>query len=137
MAIRFARGAALICAAVATAMPLHGAHAANDGNSLLKQCSTFSRIDSSEAGNPTGTELMSAGFCLGLMQGIRHTNRAYGVVSKTLFCEPEHGVTNGQAARVVTKYLQEHPEQLHESDSGLAMFALMEAFPCNNKSPAK
>jgi hypothetical protein len=49
---------------------------------------------------------------------------------KALFCTPESGITNDQAARVVVKYLREHPERLHEKESLLAMAAFAEAFPC-------
>jgi hypothetical protein len=36
----------------------------------------------------------------------------------------------GQLMRVVTKYLEEHPEQLHLAAAGLVYNALIEAFPC-------
>ena len=39
---------------------------------------------------------------------------------------------NGQAIRIFVKFLQEHPERLHEPESWLMMSALEEAFPCEN-----
>ena len=83
-----------------------------------------------------GTSFVSAiaqGFCFGMMQGITSTNKYYQVTlgkKRALFCTPEQNIKNGQAARIVLKYLKEHPEKLHENDSVLAIEAFMEAFPC-------
>ena len=44
-------------------------------------------------------------------------------------CTPK-GASLGQLARVVKKYLQDHPEFLHLDAGGLVYNALNEAFPC-------
>ena len=101
-----------------------------DGNKLLQDCGDFER--SVDGGNST-SNAMGIGFCLGLMHGITHSNALYQVMApgKELLCLPKSGVNNGQAARVVLRYLRDHPEQLHENDFILAMRALRDAFPCS------
>ena len=44
-------------------------------------------------------------------------------------CTPK-GASLGQLARVVKKFLQDHPESLHLDAGGLVYNALNEAFPC-------
>jgi hypothetical protein len=45
------------------------------------------------------------------------------------FCPPQ-GVTARQAERVVVRYLEAHPEQLHRDLNDLALMALDQAWPC-------
>ena len=47
-----------------------------------------------------------------------------------IYCVPPTGIENDQLVRVVKKYLDEHPEDLHQSARILILFALREAFPC-------
>lgn len=102
-----------------------------DGNELLSRCNAA--INSMD--NPSQlldvTDFMGVGFCTGLLQGMTNLNRVYEIElnKKALFCTP-NGITNGQTARIVVKYLKEHPEKLHENESVLAFLALQEAFPC-------
>jgi hypothetical protein len=67
-----------------------------------------------------------------MMQGMTNLNKIYEVWldKKALFCLPESGITNGEAARTVVKYLKNHPEKLHETDFILAFHALREVYPC-------
>ena len=61
-----------------------------------------------------------ASFCMGYIAG---------VVDSTLVCAPV-GAELGQLRRVTTKYLQDHPERLHELAADLVADALAQAFPC-------
>lgn len=45
-------------------------------------------------------------------------------------CYPGTGTTNIQKARIVVKYLLEHPDQLHLPASALTLIAYKAAFPC-------
>ncbi|MNR32810.1 hypothetical protein D3C85_1504300 [compost metagenome] len=45
-------------------------------------------------------------------------------------CLPANGVSNGQAARIVVKLMEEHPAQMSEDDGVLITVALRLAFPC-------
>src|SRR5690606_38968927 len=93
---------------------------ASDGNKLLQDCGDMERFV--DGGNST-SNLMGIGFCLGLMEGITNSNALYQVRApgKEFLCLPKGGVTNGQAARVVLRYLRDHPEQLHENAFVLAV----------------
>lgn len=104
-----------------------------DGNSLLKQCgglvAHLDRVDQ-EVSIPRASD---HGFCLRFMQGITQTNTLYQRLAgqQALFCLPGNGLQNGQAARIVVKYLRERPGDLHKHEFLLALGAFKEAFPCD------
>jgi hypothetical protein len=55
--------------------------------------------------------------------------------SQGLICLPkEKPQTVGQLARIVVKYLEDNPKQLHEPAASLATVALSKAFPCKGGS---
>jgi hypothetical protein len=121
---------------------LHTAAAApvRDGNALLRACTLAIRfIDTPE----TRTEaferphqVMEAGYCWGLLRGMANMNLLWQEHTKDTsmyFCLPPQSNT-GQWMRVVVKYLQAHPEQLHEEDIGLVSLAFTNAFPCLPKA---
>jgi hypothetical protein len=78
--------------------------------------------------------IADAGQCTGYVHGIEEMLRfieiRYGLTD-SLFCVPK-GVNLGQMARVVVKYLEDHPERLHETDINLVVDAFKLAFPCKN-----
>ena len=67
-----------------------------------------------------------------MMQGLTNLNKIYEVLLRdgALFCTPEQGVTNGEAARIVLKYLKDNPQKLDQNEVELAIQAFREAFPC-------
>lgn len=79
------------------------------------------------------------GECIGILQGVRTTMGLYEVggdlpqdnLLRT--CFPEAGISNGQAARIVTSYLKRNPADLHQDGVFLAIFAFLDAYP----SPCK
>ena len=103
------------------------------GNDLLEQCNTAIRFsDNGKLGEATASEAFRIGFCLGLVHGAVETIRAQQIgFGHTEFgCIPD-AIENGQAARIVVKYLKEHPDQLHQDDALLAISALRQAYPCS------
>jgi hypothetical protein len=99
-----------------------------DGNTLLPKCEDAVRI----ANDDTRGLDADASYCLGFLTGImsmtdevRRANSKY----TRLPCYPDGSMTAGQAARVVTKYLNSHPETLHRDAHALVVEALTEAFP--------
>jgi len=60
------------------------------------------------------------------------TGLADGLIVANRICVPDE-VTNGQTAAVVLKFLNDHPERLHERRRTLASEALIRAFPCKGK----
>ena len=86
-------------------------------------------------------ETTGGAYCLGFLQGTRLMNDylntpslKYGFLGAkyALFCQPKIS-TNAEAARIVVKYLRDHPERLHEDEFILALAALNAAFPCANE----
>ena len=47
-----------------------------------------------------------------------------------LYCPPSQGIAGDQIIRVVLKFLEDNPEQLHESARSNALIAFSRAFPC-------
>ncbi|TKB28059.1 hypothetical protein FCL47_00780 [Desulfopila sp. IMCC35006] len=108
---------------------------ADDGNDLLAQCSLAVNIMDGKKMTADMQGSIDAGnsmYCFGLLQGIISLNKLYEVSlrNKALFCTPNSDITNGEAARVVVKYLDEHPEVLHEPDFAVVINALVKAYPC-------
>jgi hypothetical protein len=68
-------------------------------------------------------------ICLGYVQGIADAVDTPNGLSGWRACRPE-GATRGQLQDVVTRWLDQHPEQRHYSAATLVAKALAEAFPC-------
>ncbi|MGH9878299.1 MAG: Rap1a/Tai family immunity protein [Nitrososphaerales archaeon] len=119
--------------AVALTGPLLGGMAAAetlDGNGFLKACRlTVKFIDDEPITEDRGLEV---GYCLGLIEGVRnsmillnpHLPKDYKV------CFPSSLITNRQAARIVVKYLDNHPAILDKDKTLLTMYAFADAYPC-------
>jgi hypothetical protein len=89
----------------------------DSGNSMLPHCKALVE------GKPPG---FWGGHCAGIID-------TWSFVSTSLpesdrFCAPN--VPPLQAQRVVVRWLETHPENLHLSFKGLALSALKEAWPC-------
>lgn len=103
-----------------------------DGNELLVQCQDVERLlDSNTLEKP-----FAVGVCLGLLRGVWSTMVILntGLDQGFRTCQPKTGIKGGQAARIVVRYLREHPEQLHEDAVFLSILAFQAAYPCS-KSP--
>lgn len=98
---------------------------ASGGNELLKWCKNASSDNAEVRGSFT------AGFCLGTMQTVGEllpfVNEGLDSVHKV--CPPS-AITNGQAAKIIVKYLQQNPEKLHLNGTALTIMALQNAYPC-------
>jgi hypothetical protein len=95
-------------------------------------------VDASDTGNDLASKcLMDEGdklnlmYCLGLVRGFAD---AWTVLSPTSFCLPKESTT-GQLVKVITKYMDEHPEGLHDSYGLQIVKALKKAFPCKETGP--
>lgn len=73
-------------------------------------------------------------FCLGYVSGIFSLANLFP--EPTGICIPE-AVTAGQAQKVVVKYLQDHPAELHQPRGFLTWWAMRDAFPCARKQTSK
>ncbi|MDO8888643.1 MAG: Rap1a/Tai family immunity protein [Hydrogenophaga sp.] len=122
-------GVALLCSV--------GSAAALDGNKLLTGCTAVVRF--LDAGNKglDDNEMMDSSLCLGMMEGVSHTVLTESFLAertqqKSLLatCLPSDGINNGQAARIVVRYLNQNPDKLHLSAAMLTLFAFKNSFPC-------
>ncbi len=104
---------------------------AGDGNDLIQNCKLAVAIEDRNSDSLSDTDWMKATHCLGLIDGVSGLNALYqGLKYRTTFCLPQNGLQSIQGARIVVKYLEEHPELLHKSDVELTALALQKAYPC-------
>jgi hypothetical protein len=104
-----------------SATPLR-AQNTQDGSYLLVSCQITIRVFENPDVALNKYEEWRDGFCRGIVEGVSDTS--------SLVCQ-EEGVVFGQEVRIVVKYLQDHPEQLHLKNTKLVEMALAKAFPCS------
>jgi hypothetical protein len=117
----------------------------NDGNRLLENCGALVRH--ADSGFTDSTNTFGSSWCLGYLSGFAEgfdsmamvsakTFADYQTMRSTYICFPD-GSTIGQYARVLVKFLKDHPERLHEDESVLVLAGLGQAFPCESKPSSK
>jgi len=150
---------------VTPASAQHANELPRDGNRLLDSCSVVVDVADNSAAlaalnNEQFAEKMSKfSWCAGYLQALQDASSMtqvhlaiIGAMGVTLegpdkqrmasfemlrgTCFPEKAPIL-QLARVLVKWLREHPARLHESVYGLANDAFKEAFPCAPVTPAK
>jgi hypothetical protein len=103
----------------------------HDGNALNEKCT--SALGNPE--HPTSMDGFNTGVCFGLVDGIKETMMLWNTVdsqhseSKFHGCIPTE-VTLEEAVKVVMKYLNDNPTQLHFRDVHLIYIALAKGYPC-------
>ena len=101
------------------------------GHELYQNCKES--IKASGRNIPPGTDMLSVGLCLGLIEGVKNTIAILqtGMSARdTQVCWPESGLTNGQGALIVINYLDRNPARLSKDQTGVVMLALKDAYPC-------
>jgi len=68
-------------------------------------------------------------FCTGYVAAMAHMQGLYRQNINAIG-RPPKGVTVGQNLKVITRYLEDHPAELHQPFILLAVRALNESFPC-------
>ena len=91
------------------------------GNDLVTEMVEYEKSD-----NDPSMSLFDGAAYLGYVIGVADTT------DSILWCGPEH-ITQGQIAKVVAKYLGNHPEKLHLSADSLVIESLKSAFPCKKQ----
>ncbi|PLU17990.1 hypothetical protein BMJ26_24930 [Sinorhizobium medicae] len=114
------------------ALALTQASHAADGSFLLNSCNEMLQATTvAEVGKLNAPDTLASGFCFGSMTTLQQLARLQwsGQDEPALgLCVPP-AVRTTQYARIVVKYLQAHPERLHDESSFLALTALREAYP--------
>ncbi len=101
----------------------------HDGNMLLNACTSALKEKLTD-----NSSVSDASWCIGYLQGIGSLKVYYDVMSRKggnrlFYCVPDN-VPVDQKIRVVVKFLNDHPERLHELAIVLTIEALQQAFPC-------
>lgn len=125
-----------VLAAVA-ALALSDPSRAETGAQLLEACRDLVaglHSDNATADGITVPSSFGSGQCMGAMQMLQTLgNIQFQGENKPALalCVPTE-VRSSQYARIVLKYLQDHPEALHQDGNYLAYLAINSAFPCKN-----
>ncbi|MGA7225461.1 MAG: Rap1a/Tai family immunity protein, partial [Candidatus Acidiferrales bacterium] len=93
-------------------------------------------VDNDTSADKPPVKSFDVGFCFGFIDGANSAHQVWAASDKTnhrnhamSYCFPD-SVTNGQMLRVFVKYLDEHPQDLHEPAALLYIEAMRRAFPC-------
>lgn len=101
------------------------------GNDLLKSCSATVKL--SDNIKLSAVEASNSSLCIGYLSGftdsLQLSTHLSGVPVNNI-CLPSEGVSNEQLARVMAKWLKDHPEDLHKSVRIEVLNALSHVFPC-------
>jgi hypothetical protein len=98
------------------------------GNELLEQCKYIEKYDNKSL---AGNDFQQLHQCISYVAGIRDTLLIADPKKWTKYiCLPTTQISDGQAARIILKFLKDHPEMLHKHKAVLAMMAFMKAYPC-------
>lgn len=91
------------------------------GNGLIGSCRISVRSMEDKSYQETTIEAWRDGYCMGIIQGVSKASPHVCLGSE---------VTVGQETRMVLKYLEDHPKELHLENDVLVEKALTKAFPC-------
>lgn len=110
---------------------LASAKAIDTGAELLRACSAA--VKTADGLQISEEDAALSIYCLGYVSGftdsVRLTSHFYKPRDPKI-CLPEKGTSNNQLIRVVTKWLKDHPENLHESARMEVLLAFQNTFPC-------
>jgi hypothetical protein len=128
-------------AAFAFIMPLQlCAQSDESGNRLQHDCRLAIDLSGPQKSIaiPDPVDWIAVGYCYGRIEGVINTallwhksNVDSGHSANGEPCIPTGVVSTSEATKVVLKYLDDHPEQLHVLGTALILNALKEAYPCN------
>ncbi len=108
----------------------------DNGNKLLDSCGEVVKAQD----NPNyKADVYKFSWCIGYIRGYNAAMVMQRTASSTTYSEYKttgflgvllpDSVTNGQIARVIVKWLQDHPQDLHKDADMLTLSILREAFP--------
>jgi Rap1a immunity proteins len=89
--------------------------------------------------NATNERQLKFVMCLSYLAGANDMmSLAAGLLSTGLYCPPEgKGISGDQLRRMVLKWIEGHPEAMHEPARDAVFRTLMEAFRCKKPSTAE
>jgi len=85
--------------------------------------------DSTESPEKGFEKIHCIGYVTGILDGIQ---LVFGVRPESkFFCPPTSGMSVDQQIRIVTKWLEDNPKELHKGARMSVLIAYAKAFPCN------
>jgi hypothetical protein len=131
----FVRAAVVCVAIIATAdeAAAQGSTSDTSANPVYAGCKAFAQ--NQPASDPQMFNMK--GFCAGVLHALAFVSPYLERGPEFRSCVPPES-TAAQLAQVVVKFLDEHPERMHEDFRVLALEAFHNAWPCNlngTKSP--
>ena len=113
----------LIAALLIVCWPL-AAYGYERGDQLLWACTA----DHAKGPEEAFASVHCLGYVTGILDGMQFV---FGVhPESTLFCPPSGGMSADQPVRIVTQWLEAHPEDLQSTARVLVALAFQNAFPC-------
>lgn len=101
----------------------------NTGETLINHCNATLKLQ--DINDPTPEDHSRSVGCLSYLEGVKQLlYKQESFTQEKNICFPETGISNGQAARIVVNFLNEHPEKLQEYKLDLVLEAFAHAFPC-------
>ncbi len=119
------------------ALPAGAGAQTTAGADIISKCKLAVRdVDNDTSADKPLIKSFDVGFCFGFIDGANSAQQVWAASDKTnhrnhamSYCFPD-SVTNGQMLRVFVKYLDDHPQDLHEPAALLYIEAMRKAFPC-------
>jgi len=102
------------------------------GSEMLSMCGAAVKV--SDGIDVTESEGMDALLCIAYLGGFTDAITLSAQLTgprEPRICLPKSGVPTEQLARIMVKWLREHPENLHKSARIELMISLTNTFPCN------
>ena len=122
----------LLCVFLLPALA-HASSAAMDGNEMLQKCHP---LWTDNQRSMTTQEVMDSTFCSGYIAGVLDAremqfamDRVDHVKGRNQYCRPTE-VTYSQVFKVIKKWLDDNPADLHQRADTIIFTAMLGAFPC-------
>ena len=97
---------------------------------LASSCRLYVQLTTSQAVPAMSSDkYIQTGFCIGYVAGFAHALSLAGI---SAFCLPD-GINLSDAVKSFLKYVDEHPQELHQSAKVTVSHALQNAYPCKPK----
>ncbi len=107
-----------------------GSLLAVDGKTLLENCQWAIKVADGDNPEETLKFVLFVTSCISYVDGVVDTDAIwYQREGRLLYCLPED-FTQSQLLRVIVRYLENNPAQLHYPAAALVHLALREGFPC-------
>jgi hypothetical protein len=86
-------------------------------------------------GRQTFEQLANYASCSGYVQGANDLMALVFPPEQGKYCPPIEGISVDQAVRIVLKWIEAHPEDMHQPARLAVVLALLQTFPCKPHGP--